>query len=1167
MKRFYEKFAKWTLLSIFIIFFSKISFATTYYVSTAGNNSNSGLSSEFPWATLSKVNASLFQPGDSILFKRGDLWRELLKLPSSGNSSAYISFSSYGTGNKPIIYGSKQAAAWINLGNNIWKSGTILADPHHDSLGNLTGNVFFVNSDSTIETGVLKTSIETLVSDKDWYWESNLLYVYSTINPDSKYLSVEAAQRRGSIELNNQHYIEVNGIDMFYDQWCGIYDQWAPTIKGSGFILRNCEIAFNGYPNGDFGYGVAVIYSNSLIENNIIHDCGRRGVGFNLYGSYRVSNIVVQNNTFYRGYHTTSVDIETDSGSSGIIDSVFIRNNLISETPNYNDVSTPMLMFIANQVTGSTVSNIYIYNNIFKYSSSGSGIQIEKIQSAFIYNNTFYGHNEIKTGSYQLYFNKNCTNIKIRNNIFYSQIDRTGNAGLAFFLTSTQSYTGIDSDYNIFYRISNSLNVIHTETADYTLADAATITSDLGWETHSIFSDPLFVSSSDNQLLSISPAINKGVDVGITTDFAGNLRTGIPDIGAYGINIPVYFTEFKSICEGSSYNGWVTSGKYERTLMAASGVDSLVTTYLTVNPKYAINENITITEGDAYQGWVTSGQYFRTLTSVSGCDSIVTTNLTVEKLMIKQGEIVPVHYSTVWQGENGLNHMNIMVVSAILEDLPLSVDDEIAVFSNSICVGAKMLSQPINATDNSTFLTIPASQNDGTNNGFTDNDPIIFKIWDNKNQIEMIAKAITYRNDVSSWLTSGKFVPGATSVVEIVSYLENTQSIELKKGYNMISTYVTAQNPNVSSVTQSLCNEGDLIKMQDEAGNSFENWGSFGGWINNVGSIENTEGYKIKVANNCTLNVTGRPIALPLDIPLKTGWNIISFPHSDMIDAMNIIQSLIDMNKLVKVQDEIGNSIENWGIFGGWKNGIGYFIPGKAYKVKMSADAVLTIQQNYTKSAVILVNTEKTNYFSTGIEGNGTDHMNINLVGLHESDISIGDELAAFDGKKCIGTLKITENHLIVGSASLIASFSTDDQNRDGFIVGDIIQISAWNKSTGDVSEVQVEVIDGQMKYAINASVLAKMKSLSTSANSFVDNMKIDVFPNPSKGKVTVRFSTMPDSGSRIDILDISGRKVTSRLISGISEEFNLDQQPAGLYLVKSILGSNETIQKLIINR
>lgn len=193
--------------------------------------------------------------------------------------------------------------------------------------------------------------------------------------------------------------------------------------------------------------------------------------------------------------------------------------------------------------------------------------------------------------------------------------------------------------------------------------------------------------------------------------------------------------------------------------------------------------------------------------------------------------------------------------------------------------------------------------------------------------------------------------------------------------------------------------------------------------------------------------------------------------------------------------------------------------------------------------------------------------MNINLVGLNKSDLAIGDELAAFDGKKCVGTLKITESYLINESASLIASFSTDDQNRDGFIVDDIIQIYAWNKSTGEVSEVQVDVVNGQMKYELNASVLAKVESLSTSVKNLEDIVKIDVFPNPSKGRVTVRFSQLPDAGSTIDILDISGRKITSRLITGTSEEFNLDQLPTGLYMVKSTIGSKEIIQKLILSK
>jgi len=555
----------------------------------------------------------------------------------------------------------------------------------------------------------------------------------------------------------------------------------------------------------------------------------------------------------------------------------------------------------------------------------------------------------------------------------------------------------------------------------------------------------------------------------------------------------------------------------------------------------------------------------------SSVASIASNSITpkVADVITKQGDIIPSHFKTVWEGLNGLNHMNINVVSATLENVPLSVDDEIAAFSGLKCVGTTKLTQTIVSSDNTTFLSILASQDDGSGNGFSDNDTIVFKIWNSKTQSELQVNGVVYRNDVSSWKTNGKYSPGATTVVEIASYSVITQSIDLLKGYNMISTYVSVQNPNVSAVTKSLQNQGSLIKMQDETGNSFENWGDFGGWINQLGSMEETEGYKIQVANNCTLQVTGRSIAMPFDISLKTGWNIISYPRTDMVNAMNVFQALIDQNKLVKVQDEAGNSIENWGLFGGWKNGIGNLIPGKAYKVKISADAILTFQESYPKSAVVLAKAEQTEYYHSSVEGNGTDHMNINITGINNIGISVGDEIAAFDGAVCVATTKITEANVLSGSVSLASSFSTNDQNQNGFKVGNPIQISIWNKLSGDESKVNAEVITGQLKYEKNASVLVKMKSatLATGITNLDDLVKIDVFPNPCQGQVTVRFSEIPDQNSRIEISDISGRKLISRIISGTNEQFNLDSFTPGLYLVKSILGSTEYVQKLIVNK
>ena len=301
------------------------------------------------------------------------------------------------------------------------------------------------------------------------------------------------------------------------------------------------------------------------------------------------------------------------------------------------------------------------------------------------------------------------------------------------------------------------------------------------------------------------------------------------------------------------------------------------------------------------------------------------------------------HFTTVWQGQNGQNHMNFMIVSAVLENQPLSVDDELAVFSGTKCVGATKLLKAINPADKTTFLSISASQDDGSGNGFTENDTVIFKIWDNKNLKEIVAKSVVYRKDISTWLASGRFSASATSVVEITHNTELTQTIQFVKGNNLFSTYLIPTNPDLSIVFKSLCDGNLLIKIQDEVGNTFGTTKS-GGWVNKIGSIQKTEGYLVSVSSNCTVQINGQMIDLPLDIPLNAGWNFISFPSLTEQNAMTVVQSLIDQNKLVKVQDELGNSIENLKRYGGWKNSIGNFKPGKAYKVNVSTACTLTLR-------------------------------------------------------------------------------------------------------------------------------------------------------------------------------------------------------------------------------
>jgi hypothetical protein len=174
--------------------------------------------------------------------------------------------------------------------------------------------------------------------------------------------------------------------------------------------------------------------------------------------------------------------------------------------------------------------------------------------------------------------------------------------------------------------------------------------------------------------------------------------------------------------------------------------------------------------------------------------------------------------------------------------------------------------------------------------------------------------------------------------------------LDFRKGWNIFSVNYLPENNDVKELFRPLMDNGSLVKIQDQVGNSLEDHGifePFGGWYSNIDSICPAEGYKIKVITETPLEITGFPVEYPFKIPLKTGWNIVGYPRQTEAQAKAVIQQLIERGKLVKVQDEMGNSIENFGVFGGWQNYIGQFTPGKGYKIKVSSADTLTIYESY----------------------------------------------------------------------------------------------------------------------------------------------------------------------------------------------------------------------------
>lgn len=103
-----------------------------YYFSNSGNDSRTPTQAQnpaTPWKTIAKLNSYLssINPGDSILFNRGETFPGTIKINKSGTTIPMI-IGAYGTGSLPVISGFATLTGWINKGGGVWESGTTLGN-------------------------------------------------------------------------------------------------------------------------------------------------------------------------------------------------------------------------------------------------------------------------------------------------------------------------------------------------------------------------------------------------------------------------------------------------------------------------------------------------------------------------------------------------------------------------------------------------------------------------------------------------------------------------------------------------------------------------------------------------------------------------------------------------------------------------------------------------------------------------------------------------------------------------------------------------------------------------------------------------------------------------------------------------------------------------------
>ena len=534
---------------------------TTYYISNTGSNSANGTTTLTPWQTISKVNSTTLVAGDKVLFQAGGVWREELDVKQGASGTGKrITYGRYGDGDNPKILGSNKAENWTATSvTNIWQSATVLDNPQDGDWG-YPGNIFF-ESGTTVTWGIYRTynaTFSNLTKEFDWTWYNNRIYCYASSDPDTRYTAVEASQRDLCMGMNNaaSSYITVDGIDLHYARRAGYgYTSYPEAPGQTDVTFANCNIGYIGVKGGACAYGIEAFHSNFLVENCTITDCGRRGISFNLYedpserGVISIDNVVVRNNVFKRGQHTTSLDFATADNETGdVLQNIFYYNNIVDDseiTWGEEDNTSNQVYF---QPYAATFRNIYVYNNVFVHATARN-ILVTGGNGVYIWYNTIVGHNpNIDVSPYGNVSLHNedvngLINVEFKNNILYS--DLPSNSLYNYGLLIDHSQTVLSSrDYNLYYQ--TVLSSRRGFTGGYfgyygTDSWSSFKSSNPTWETHSpVPGDPLFAGMASGvfTVTAGSPAINAGTPIAmVTTDRLGNARSNTtPTLGAFEYN-------------------------------------------------------------------------------------------------------------------------------------------------------------------------------------------------------------------------------------------------------------------------------------------------------------------------------------------------------------------------------------------------------------------------------------------------------------------------------------------------------------------------------------------------------------------------------------------------------------------------------------------------------
>jgi plasmid maintenance system killer protein len=126
-----------------------------------------------------------------------------------------------------------------------------------------------------------------------------------------------------------------------------------------------------------------------------------------------------------------------------------------------------------------------------------------------------------------------------------------------------------------------------------------------------------------------------------------------------------------------------------------------------------------------------------------------------------------------------------------------------------------------------------------------------------------------------------------------------------------------------------------------------------------------------------------------------------------------------------------------------------------------------------------------------------------------------------------------------------------------------------WNSEDGD-NHGSTIVLRKKITISKIEDNEASLDHLSSKKMEKLEPLELNYYPNPNNGRFTLKMSLKSTDPLQVSIVDLSGKTIYEEEIKTFdgrySKEFNLTDQPAGIYLLQVLQGKSRLVRKIMIN-